>query len=105
MTEKNSGSNGRTAVISGEALEANLKRWLENPFWAEYYNGAPTERCRRYIALQFYFSWYGDDDSVRALKEAEAELGVPELRYLVKYCGNNPKRKAFHDRIRALGGD
>ena len=34
-------------------MERILKEWLENPFWREYYEEAPSDRCRELIALEF----------------------------------------------------
>ena len=51
-------------MIDRDKVRANLAEWLENPSWAEYYGGAPSERCREFIALEFYYSetngWFYD---------------------------------------------
>ena len=88
--------------IGEEALRSNLAWWLENPSWAEYYDEAPTERCRRFIALEFYYSMYEDKTAAREMDRIEAEMDAEELRYLLENCGHNPRRKALRDRIREL---
>ena len=89
------------AGISAAELRDNLDEWLENPFWAEYYYGAPSDRCRLFIALEFRHSDYEDDASARTMDGIEEKMDAAELRYLLKYCGNNPRKKALHDRIAA----
>ena len=79
-----------------------LEDTLENPYWAAYYRDAPTDRCREFIALEFYYSEYEDEETGAEMDLIEAEMDAAELRYLLKYCGHNPRRKALHDRIDEL---
>ena len=83
----------------------NLKEWLENPHWRKYYEGAPSEKCKEQIALEFYCSEYETDETAAELDRTEKELSLEDWRYLLKGCGNNPRRKIIHDRIVALGGE
>ena len=69
--------------------------WLENPFWREYYENAPSEKCRELIALEFRYS---DDDGdleelLREMESVEEELGLEDWKHLYRYCGNNPRKK------------
>ena len=86
------------------AMRENLGEWLENPSWAEYWNGAPTERCRAFITLEFFYSEYEEEETAEAMDRIEAEMSAEELKYLLKYCGRNPRMKVLLDRIAALGG-
>ncbi len=48
-------------MINREEIQENLEEWLENPSWAAYYRDAPSERCREFIALEFYYSETGSE--------------------------------------------
>ena len=90
--------------MDGSVAE-NLKEWLENPFWREYYEGAPSDRCRELIALEFMYSEEEQDDLIPEMENIEKELALEDWRHLYRYCGDNPRKKAIHDRIRELGGE
>ena len=83
----------------------NLKEWMENPSWRESYEGAPSEKSRELIALQFYWSDYGLDETLAEMDRIEEELSLEDWRYQFMWCGNNPRKKIIHDRIAALGGE
>ena len=70
------------AVDMNEVMEG-LEEWLENPYWAQYYNKAPSERCKRYIALDFHYS---DTESEEVANEADdllERLGRQDIEYLL----------------------
>ena len=75
-----------------EDVQAILAEWLKNPYWAEYYNGAPSDRCREFIALEFSFSENEDDETGKAMDAIEETLDAGDLRHLLRYCGNNPRK-------------
>lgn len=83
----------------------NLKKWMKNPYWRKYYEDAPTEKSRELIALEFYYSEYELDETIAELDRIEEELSLEDWKYLLKWCGNNPRKKIIHDRIVALGGE
>ena len=85
-----------------DEVRAILEDTLENPYWAAYYHDAPSDRCREFIALEFYYSEYEDEDTGEEMDRIEAVMDAAELRHLLKYCGNNPRKKALHDRIESL---
>ena len=82
-----------------------LNEWLENPYWREYYEKAPSEKCREVIALEFLYSELEEDEVLEQLDEAEKELSLDDWLYLYKHCGNSPEKKRIHDRIVELGGE
>ena len=82
-----------------------LNEWLENPYWREYYEKAPSEKCREVIALEFLYSELEEDEVLEQLDEAEKELSLEDWRHLYRYCGNSPEKKRIHDRIVDLGGE
>ena len=75
-----------------EKVRENLAEWLKNPSWAEYYGGAPSERCREFIALEFYYSEYEEEEAAEAMDGIEDGMDAEELRYLFSRCGNNPRK-------------
>ena len=81
-----------SGVVNGKKVSKNLEEWLGNPYWVEYYSGAPSEKCREFIALEFYFSEYEDEEAAAAMDRIEEELDAAGLRYLMKYCGNSPRK-------------
>ena len=81
-------------------VRKNLSEWLKNLHWAEYYNHAPSARCREFIALEFYDSEYGDEEGAEAMDRLEEQMGPEELRHLLKYCGNNPRKGILARRIK-----
>ena len=82
-----------------EKVRENLEEWLKNPSWAEYYGGAPSERCREFIALEFYYSEYEEEEASEAMDGIEDEMDAEELRYLFARCGNNPRKGVLARKI------
>lgn len=80
-------------------VRENLSEWLKNPAWAEYWRGAPSGRCRDFIALEFYYSEYEDEETAREMDRIEEALETAELRYLAEHAGNNPRKAALLRRI------
>ena len=88
-------------------MERILGKWLRNPSWREYYEEAPSDRCRELIALEFMYSddAYDDDQEILGeMRRVEETLGLADWQHLYRYCGNNPRKKIIHDRIVELGG-
>ncbi len=82
-----------------EKVRENLAEWLKNPSWAEYYGGAPSERCREFIALEFYYSEYEEEEAAEAMDGIEDGMDAEELRYLFSRCGNNPRKEVLARKI------
>ena len=91
-------------MLDRDEIRKNLEDWMGNPFWAEYYNGAPSEKCREFVAMELYYSETENEEAGEAMDAVEAVLEIPDLRWLMDHCGNNPRKKFLHDRIEALGG-
>ena len=75
-----------------EDIKRNLEEWLQNPSWAEYYRSAPSDRCREFIALEFHYSETEDEEAGEAMDAIEEQMNAEELRHLMKYCGNTPRK-------------
>ena len=82
-----------------EKVRENLAEWLKNPSWAEYYGGALSERCREFIALEFYYSEYEEEEAAEAMDGIEDGMDAEELRYLFSRCGNNPRKGVLARKI------
>lgn len=82
----------RRKMTDSNRFRKMLGEWLKNPAWAKYYYGAPTERCRVYIALEFYYSDTEDGTAAAAMDETEAKMDAAELRYMYAWCGHNPRK-------------
>ena len=94
-------------MVDERKITESVESFLENPYWKKYYEDAPSDACRRYIALEFYYS--DSDDAVDAYEEVaeemddlEARLSLADWQHLLKYCGNNPRRAVIAERIKAL---
>ena len=86
-------------MIDRNEIRENLEEWLKNPYWAEYYRSAPSDRCREFIALEFYNSEYEDDEAGEIMDEIEEQMNAEELRHLMNYCGNNPRKGILAGKI------
>ena len=81
-----------------------LNEWLENPSWREYYEKAPSEKCREVIALEFVYSELETEEILEELEAAEKELGLEDWQYLYRHV-HGPEKKRIHDRMVELGGE
>ena len=88
-----------------EEVRAILESWMENPFWREYYEMSPSEKCRELITLEFMYSEEQSEEILQGMRCVEEELELEDWQYLYRYCGNNPRKKKIHDRIVELGGE
>ena len=79
-------------MVDENAVKECLQEWLENKFWEAYYNDAPSERCKKYIALDFYYSDTEDDDVAEVLDELEDSLELNDWKYLLKHSQPGPER-------------
>ena len=87
-------------MIDRNKVEENLKNWLGNPSWREYYETAPSEKCREFIEMELYYSECGEEEAGEEMDRIEAELKIPDLRHLMNYAGNNPRKGYLARKIR-----
>ena len=81
-----------------------LQEWLENPYWREYFEKAPSDKCKKVIVLGFVYSELETEESLEELDAAEKELALEDWQYLYRYA-HGPEKKRIHDRIVELGGE
>ena len=79
-----------------------LKEWLENPHWKKYYEEAPSDQCREYIALEFRYSDTEDEDIAEEMDALLETLSAEDLRHLAAYAGNTPQRAALLKRAEEM---
>ena len=80
----------------------DIREWLENPYWKKYYEEAPSDSCRQYIALDFRYSDTEDEEVAEAMDALLETLRAEDLRHLAAYAGNNPQKAAFLKRAEEL---
>ena len=83
-------------------LHEALRDACENPYWKEYYEEAPTDNCKTYIALGFLLSeavindWRINEEEVcEKKKRLEGSFQYPDWKHLLKYSGHNPLRSYY----------
>ncbi len=80
----------------------DIREWLENPYWKKYYEEAPSDSCRQYIALDFRYSDTEDEGIAEEMDALLEKLRAEDLLHLAAYVGNNPQKAAFLKRAEAL---
>lgn len=88
-------------------IKLSVEQFCNNPYWKEYYQGAPTNFCRQYIALKFYYSNHlgqiHDYEQFRAeLCELEEKFVKSDWQHLYRYCANNPLKVYYRNKISLL---
>ena len=80
-------------MIDENAVKTNLAEWMENPTWKRYYEDAPTENLKAYIALDFYASETESDEAFDKLDGMLRRLNHDELEYLYERAIGPEKAK------------
>ena len=80
----------------------DISEWLENPHWKKYYEEAPSDSCRQYIALDFRYSDTEDEEIAEEMDALLETLRAEDLRHLAAYAGNNPERAALLKRAEEM---
>lgn len=80
-------------MVDKMAVRENLDEWLKNPSWHRYYDLAPSQKCREYIALDFYASETEEEEAFEALDAKLKELDEYDLRFLYDNAMGPEKEK------------
>ena len=90
-------------------MKKAIGAFLKNESWRNEYENAPSDLCRQYYGLCFYYSaeaMKGHEDIANEISgvksSVEQKLGLEDLRYLYKKWGNNPQKARFRKRIEEL---
>lgn len=90
-------------MIDENKVQESVEVFTENDYWREYYETAPSEKCKRYIALVFYWS---NDTSASGYEEERdtllREMTLEDWEHLYKYADNNLWRTQCKNRIAEL---
>lgn len=80
-----------------------LKAFLQNEYWREYYENAPSDTCKEYIELGFLWSKYArNGDENDRPPRFKGELDINDLQYLHDHEGNNRMKYNYKKKIDAL---
>ena len=73
-------------------VEKSVKVFTKNKYWKRVYEEAPSDNCRKRIALSFYYSHTLDESEEYEAEEQRVEdsLSKEDWRYLYEHEGNNP---------------
>ena len=88
-------------MVNAEEVKKCLDEWLENPYWAKMYNEAPSEMCKRYIALDFYYSDTENEAIAEMLDALETELSKEDWEHLLKFS-EGPERGKIMEKLSEL---
>ena len=86
-----------------EVMEG-LGEWLDNPYWKAFYEEAPTEACKKYVAIYFYASDTEDEAAFEEMDKLEKDFGLSEWKHLLKFSGNTPEKAKIMKKIQELEG-
>ena len=94
-------SSERERLLEETELQKTIESFLENPFWAEYYDAAPSG-AKEIIALGFYMSSsemaHNDPEAQSVLEECREALEKEDIAYLAQNSPN-PYERAFYRKI------
>ena len=83
-------------------LRKTIESFLENPFWAGYYDAAPSV-AKEIIALGFYMSSseqaHNDPEAQSVLEECREVLEKEDIAYLAQNSPNPYERAFYRNRL------
>lgn len=90
--------------MNEKKVNSAVQKACENPYWKEKYENAPSEACKRYVALGFYYSdnfgEISDYEEYKAEREKlEAKFTKADWEHLYKYEGNNPRKSYYKKKM------
>lgn len=89
--------------MNGEDLKKAIVDFGGNPFWASYYDAAPSG-AKEIIALEFYMSSsekaHRDPEAQSALEKCREALKKEDIDYLAQNSPN-PYERAFYRKMKA----
>ena len=87
--------------MNAEDFQKAIGDFCENPFWAGYYDAAPSG-AKKIIALGFYMSSseraHTDSEAQSVLEECRKTLVKEDVAYLV-HNSPNPYERAFYRKV------
>ena len=94
--------------MNEKKIKKSITEYCKNPFWKELYDNAPSEECKRYVALGFYYSDnvgnISDYEEYKAERDKLEEKFLKEdWQHLYKYEGNNPCKAYYKSKFSEEG--
>ena len=88
-------------------IRAAVRNFCKNDFWNEYYQKAPSNICKRYIALEFYCSdkkgKVADcEEFDHACSVLEKHFSVSDWKHLHDYCGNSRRKMYYQSKMELM---
>ncbi len=87
-------------------MQKSVSSFVENRFWKEYLESAPSKCCKQYIKLEFYYSdiSYANDEQELAAVTMSIELqkqllSLADWKYFEGYAGNTPFKTKCREMI------
>lgn len=86
-----------------ERLDKAVQIFSKNEYWKEYYETAPSELCKEYIACEFSRSEFHVLADLDREKVIESDLTKDDWVHLMRYAGGNRQTAAIKTKMRAYG--
>ena len=88
-------------MIDQQKVREVLDEWLQNPSWKEVYDGAPSSKCRKYIAMMFYSSETESQEAFDEIDRLEKGLSLTDLNYMY-HVMDGPVKKHYNELMKEL---
>jgi len=79
-----------------------ISKFMENEYWHEEYETAPSDACREYIEYQWLNGHGHTDEEKAALEVTKASMTATDWEHLMKYAGNTPFKTYCRERLEEL---
>jgi len=83
-------------------MHKGFELFMQNPYWKEYYDNAPSEKLKKFIA----FGFDNNEDYTGSLnaehKKMESELSIEDFKYLIQHAGIVQAKIYYHGKIKEL---
>jgi hypothetical protein len=95
----------RRFFVMGKGFET----FMENPYWRDVYESAPTEELKEYYRIRFDLSWfvmgenYHDPEAEKILEKLP--LAKEDIRYIQKHAGSGMAKAYYQKFIQRLSGE
>lgn len=84
---------------NAKEAESLFNLYMDNPYWKEYYDTAPSKGCKDYIELNFTADAYDDEEYKQKRIAIMDTLLYADWEHLYKYAGNNPFKSYCKQRM------
>lgn len=90
--------------MNEKKIQSALEKARKNEYWKGKYDEAPSDACKRYVALGFYYSdnmgEISDYDAYKAERDKlEESFTKADWEHLYEYEGNNPRKGYYRKKM------